>query len=136
MGSTGTGILFVNRSNQVLLFLRDNIPTIPFPNRWDILGGHLEPGETPEQGAIREIKEEIGLDILHPQFFQIFRHDNLTHYVFWEQADFEISAITLTEGQRLRWFSEQEINEMPDAELAFGFKEVVLNFFKARPFAR
>ena len=27
-------------------------------------GGHVEPGETPEQGAVREAKEELGLDVL------------------------------------------------------------------------
>ena len=37
-----------------------------YPNFWDVsVAGHLSSGETIHQGAIREIKEEIGLTILH-----------------------------------------------------------------------
>ena len=31
-----------------------------FPNCWDIVGGHVEPGETPEQALEREVAEETG----------------------------------------------------------------------------
>ncbi len=31
-----------------------------FPNTWDIVGGHLEPGETPEEAMRREVTEETG----------------------------------------------------------------------------
>lgn len=31
--------------------------------RWSLPGGHLENGEDPYQGAIREMKEETGLDV-------------------------------------------------------------------------
>lgn len=33
-----------------------------FDNRWAVPKGHVDPGETSEQAAIREIKEETGLD--------------------------------------------------------------------------
>ncbi len=31
-----------------------------FPNTWDIVGGHLEPGEAPEEAMRREVTEETG----------------------------------------------------------------------------
>ena len=36
--------------------------------RWQLPKGHLEPGETSEQAAVREIREETGVDgrIVHP----------------------------------------------------------------------
>jgi 8-oxo-dGTP diphosphatase len=32
-----------------------------YPNVWDIFGGHLEPGEEPEQALVRELEEELGI---------------------------------------------------------------------------
>lgn len=32
-----------------------------YPDVWDVLGGHLEPGETAEQALVRELREEAGV---------------------------------------------------------------------------
>ncbi len=45
------------------------------PEYWDIPGGTLGDGEDPAAGAIRETKEETGLDIADPQLF--FEHSNV-----------------------------------------------------------
>jgi 8-oxo-dGTP pyrophosphatase MutT (NUDIX family) len=34
-----------------------------FPDCWAVPGGHLDPGETPEAAAIRELREELGIDV-------------------------------------------------------------------------
>ena len=48
---------------NVLMIQRDNKPEIPFPNLWDFPGGGREDDETPEQCMVREVHEELAIDI-------------------------------------------------------------------------
>ncbi len=60
----GTAII-INRDNKVLLMKRKG----PHGHgTWSTPGGHLDFGETPEQGAAREAKEEVGLDVVDIRF--------------------------------------------------------------------
>ncbi|QLE00314.1 NUDIX domain-containing protein [Galbibacter sp. BG1] len=46
-----------------------------FPNKWDVsVAGHISAGETPLISAIREIKEEIGLDVTQKDLEKIGIH--------------------------------------------------------------
>ncbi len=130
MKMRGTSILFVNNRNEVLLLLRDDIPGLPHPGMWDIPGGGVEEGETPEQCIAREMKEEMGLDITPFHRFRVTEFPDRTEYTFWKRANLDIRAIRLTEGQRLKWFSRKEAESV---ELAFGFNRIVDEFFKSRP---
>ena len=56
-------IILENEKGEFLLYLRDNKPGIPFPDHWDLIGGHVEEGETPEEALVREVKEELGLNL-------------------------------------------------------------------------
>ena len=62
-----TAILVFNQAGHVLLQKRDNVPTIQEPGKWDVWGGHCEAGETPEACAIRELREELGIEIADPR---------------------------------------------------------------------
>ncbi len=53
------------RNNQVLLIRRKNVHG---SGTWSTPGGHLELGETPEQCAIRETREEVGFEIEEVRF--------------------------------------------------------------------
>ncbi|WP_194814582.1 NUDIX domain-containing protein [Nocardia sp. XZ_19_385] len=88
---------------------------------WALLGGVRDPGETPLENVIREVKEEIGVD-LDPAEVEHHctreRHWGLLEHTFRTHLDLDLNVITLTEGQDLRWFSEGDV-----AATVLGFEE-------------
>lgn len=53
-------VILVDPHGRVLLQERDEHPVID-PDTWGFCGGHLEDGETPLVGAVRELAEETGV---------------------------------------------------------------------------
>jgi 8-oxo-dGTP diphosphatase len=131
MKRDGSSILFVNEQRQILLFLRDDLPHIPYPNTWDVPGGHVEEGETAAQCIVREMKEEMGLDLAGFELFSVKEFSDRIEHTFWKAADLNIDEISLQEGQCLKWFSEKEAEATP---LAYGFNEIVAGFYAKRLF--
>ena len=131
MKRKGTSIIFLNDKRQILLFLRDDKPGLPYRNMWDIPGGHVEDGETPEQCIVREMKEEMDLTLKQFELFSVREFDDRIEYTFWEKANLDIEKINLHEGQKLKWFTESEAK---NTKLAYGFNEIVDDFFKKSPF--
>ena len=131
MKRKGTSIIFVNDQKQILLLLRDDKPGLPYRNMWDIPGGHVENGETPEQCIVREMKEELGLTLEQFELFSVMEFDDRIEYTFWKKANLNTEKINLHEGQQIKWFTE---NETIDTKLAYGFNEIVDDFFKKSPF--
>lgn len=56
-------LCYVRRGDQTLMIHRVKRPDDMHQGKWNGLGGKLEPGETPEACAIREIREESGLEV-------------------------------------------------------------------------
>ena len=54
-------LALINDNNEVLISLRKNKEE--YNGYWEYPGGKVESGETIEQGLVREIKEELDLDI-------------------------------------------------------------------------
>ena len=132
----GAGAIFhVLDTDKFMFFLRDNKEWIPFPNMIDIIGGHLEEGETPEEAAMREFAEELDdLDTGRP-----FSPRNITPFQRYvddrnvEQNIFGCELATtpnlvLKEGQKLVFLSR---DELATTEFAFHYNDVIREYAEA-----
>jgi 8-oxo-dGTP diphosphatase len=123
-------IIFENDNREILLYLRDNKPGIPFPNHWDLIGGHLEKGETPEEALVRETKEELNIDLKEYKFYKKYEcltgdaYENIK-YIYTGKINLPIEEITLLEGERPQYFTREEI---PDVKFANILKSVVMEY--------
>jgi 8-oxo-dGTP diphosphatase len=129
----GSSIIFINDEGHILLFLRDNKSDLPYPNMWDVPGGHVKADESPEKCIIREMKEEMDLVLDEFELFSKIEFQDRIEYTFWASANLDIDKIELTEGQQLKWFTRDEAKQ---TQLAYGFNEIVEKFFSKAPFLR
>ena len=102
-------VVLVDRRGWILLQERDEFPVID-PEKWGLVGGHLEPGEDPRPGAVRELAEETGV-VLEPgrpdacgatsrcSTRPTARWD--TMWVFAARCDLTDDDIVLGEGRRI-----------------------------------
>jgi 8-oxo-dGTP diphosphatase len=101
MKRSGASIIFINSRREVLLLLRDDKPEIPYPNMWDLPGGHVEQDETPEACIVREMLEEIETDVSDCRLHAVYDFPDRIEHIFLMSFDVKADSITLHEGQRL-----------------------------------
>jgi NAD+ diphosphatase len=92
-------------------------------NRWSVLAGFVEPGESLESAVIREMKEESGLDVSDPKYI----YSQGWPYPYSLMLGFSAKASSAQElipdGEeivRLRWFSREELANQAPALLLPG----------------
>jgi mutator protein MutT len=108
--------LITNEKGEVLILQRSNTDDI-LPEYWDIPGGTLEDGEDPLVGAMREVKEEIGIDIINPKlFFQksnvdIKKNKQFITLIFLAKVSNPQIILNLEDHQAYAWIQPSEINK-------------------------
>lgn len=91
-------VVLVDRRGRLLMQERDEHPVID-PEKWGLCGGHLEPGEDPLTGAVRELDEETGV-VLAPADLELVEQLQVFHagYGTWDQMTFYAAGVDLDDG--------------------------------------
>jgi len=111
--------IFAVKDNKVLLVKHKKL------GFWLQPGGHIEPNETPDEAAVREFKEETGMDIkLETEKFhriQILKvhhveihpfskeHEHIAFVYFTKVIGGEL-LMNKKESDDIRWFSEKDLD--------------------------
>jgi 8-oxo-dGTP diphosphatase len=107
--NVAVALALLEREGRWLLQLRDDVPGIVAPGHWGLFGGHLDPGETPEQALRRELLEEIAWQAGPLTFaFRQERPERLLHY-FHAPLPVPLHELRLLEGQDLALVSLEEL---------------------------
>jgi 8-oxo-dGTP pyrophosphatase MutT (NUDIX family) len=91
-----------------------------YPDCWDLVGGHIESGESPDQAVIRECREEIGVHVLDPRPVPMaFTDPGIDMHAFvvehWRGEPVNAAP---EEHDQLRWFGPTELSRLKLADPA------------------
>ena len=83
---------------------------------WGVTGGHPKSGETPIEGIITEVKEELGLDFSNEKFIEYDSGcDGKDCYkMYFINKDVELKDISIQKEElsEVRWFTMDELKNM------------------------
>lgn len=103
-----SSVLLVDRRGWLLLQERDEHPVID-PDKWGLVGGHVDDGEDFEPAAYRELAEETGL-VLAPGTLRLFREIEVFHegygtldtaQIWYAGTDCSDADVVASEGRQI-----------------------------------
>lgn len=85
-----------------------------FKGQWEFPGGKVEVGETPKQALVREIKEELEIDIKVGDLIDTIKYDYPTFHLsmdcFW--CEIIQGELKLVEAEAARWLTKDELYDV------------------------
>jgi 8-oxo-dGTP pyrophosphatase MutT (NUDIX family) len=86
------------------------------PNTWDIIGGHVEQGESDEQAMLREVEEEAGVKPTHYSLILTTRWEGVEAYAIYTVTTWSGGEPRLADNEHteLAWFTAAEAAALPN----------------------
>ncbi|HXG79835.1 MAG TPA: 8-oxo-dGTP diphosphatase MutT [Methyloceanibacter sp.] len=112
--------VLVDESGAILIAKRPR--GRPLAGLWEFPGGKIEPGEVPEDALIRELNEELGIDVaredLAPLTFVSHAYSNFHLLMPVYLCRRWRGTIVAHEGQEVRWVRPDTLDryDMPPAD--------------------
>ena len=132
-----TTMIYLKKDDSYLLLFRNKKKNDINEGKWIGVGGHREPNETIDECAIREVKEETGLDVhsLSCCGEVLFVDENIKMMMYlYEITDFSGTLTECNEGD-LKWIPIKDIYNYPMWEGDKLFLPKVINhepYFKMK----
>ena len=106
-------LCYIKQNNQTLMLHRIKKENDIHKNKWNGLGGKLEPGESPEECVKREVFEESGLIIESPNLHGVItfpKFDGIDDWIVFVYTanNFKGNLIECNEG-KLDWVSDDQL---------------------------
>ena len=110
-------LCYIRNDSRTLMLRRDKKKNDIHHGKWNGLGGKFEPGESPEDCVIREIREESGLTIKNPRLkgmitFPEFDGSNDWLVFIFTAHEFSGRLIDSREGH-LEWIPDEKLLSLP-----------------------
>jgi ADP-ribose pyrophosphatase YjhB (NUDIX family) len=108
-------LLILDRKNKFLLLKKTD------DGKWGLPGGHLTTGETPKQGLVREIKEELGINIKSKNyhFLKKYMKGKKELNIFYLKDNIDSNDIKLSEEHsEFDFFSYKQIMDLRDKSIS------------------
>lgn len=85
-----------------------------FINMWEFPGGKIESGETKKQALVREIKEELNIEINVDKFALDIEYQYPNFYLFMScfMCSIKEGSIELLEHNDGKWITKEELNTL------------------------
>lgn len=105
--------------------------SMPHPLRWEFPGGKVRSAETPEESILREIREELGVEVqvLRPMDAVIHHYGQgpvrLIPFLCSLQDGKDTAQIILSEHAEWRWLSADELEQVDWLEADLGVVDQV-----------
>ena len=101
-----------NEHKEILCALRS--PVMALPNLWEFPGGKIEEGESHETALIREIQEELNIEIEVGENVEdtYFEYENFTIQLTSYFASIKSGEMKATEHAELRWVTIDKLIEL------------------------
>lgn len=111
-------VLIILEDSSFLLQHRDDSPQIFFPGKIGLFGGEIEAGESASEAAIREIREELSIEILGPELVQVLCLDSEVNQRFRRRHYF-LSKVTCEQSNQIRLREGQGIIRVFGGDLKY-----------------